>query len=832
MSLEDSLKLLHEEDKNTSRAEDASKYFMSFNDGLANLLGAPVDLTNALIGGKGTESPILGSSHIKEMMQQLGFSDGKTRDGWGHRAARIAGESALPATGMLVAGKHLATKSPLVLNHFQKSLVSMYQKMFTTMGAESVSVIGSATGGEVAKEWFPDNEAAEVIGEMMGGVTSTLTLNTANKAKSSAGSFKTMFTEEGAKQRAGERLSEVSTNLDQTIRKVMSETELDLDAITASEDKGLAALMKAAMNNDHKLLGRIEASTLKSMQTAKAKLASGGDAKDFYTYLKALRLNSATKAQASLLALDNNASPVAVSRVLRESIESSLEDYKSLEKIEWGKLDTKSPVNLDQTFETYADHIVGREITADPTDYPAFVRKYLGDIDAEGVFTEGSLYGKGTVGNVKVLRTRIGQEIRVEKAKDAPDRNKIRLLTDLDMKLLDDIEASSDEYSQAVAISRDLNQKFRQGKVGQLLGYEKTGELSTSADGTLDFMFSGNKDDIRMGLRQLKNASPEAYNKAGEGIKSLFIEGATENGYVKLQAAKRFLANKSHMLDEFPDIKGKIEQSITDQKIVDEWYGDSVNSKISIKDKEQTAASIYLNAKPDTEIHSVLTSRTNKEQGEAMLDLVKMANADSTGAALKGLKTSFGKYLIKHSTSSDANFLSGKKMLKLLDDAKSSMSQLYTPEELTRIKKIAAELKSIELRQSMDDRLVGGKVINDKASKLISIIGGTFAARTGAQAGAGTSGAALRTSSLFTKEFNEVLAGLTNDKAQELLIRSVEDKELLSLLLSKPTAAKQRDFAAYVSSVLLTRPATTQSSRDEQPQMTLEQKLQILREAK
>ena len=109
---------------------------------------------------------------------------------------------------------------------------------------------------------------------------------------------------------------------------------------------------------------------------------------------------------------------------------------------------------------------------------PQVVKTFIGRINAKGKFIPGSLSKDGgTVQELKSLRSELLREVRAEKAKDAPDRAKISLLQDLQQSLLADMDVPGDDaLTIALGFSRGLNQRFRQGDVGMILGYQKSGE--------------------------------------------------------------------------------------------------------------------------------------------------------------------------------------------------------------------------------------------------------------------------------------------------------------------------------------------------------------------
>lgn len=133
------------------------------NEGLANTLGAPVDLTNLAIGGiknlandklgtnfQTSDNPFLGAQHIKEMM---GNSIVPETDNGGQkfmrRVAQEVGASVLP-------GMHVAQKA----QNFGRSMVN-----------QAVAATGAGAGAATAQAIAPDNPYAELAGQILGGMS-------------------------------------------------------------------------------------------------------------------------------------------------------------------------------------------------------------------------------------------------------------------------------------------------------------------------------------------------------------------------------------------------------------------------------------------------------------------------------------------------------------------------------------------------------------------------------------------------------------------------------------------------------------------------------------
>ena len=68
---------------------------------------------------------------------------------------------------------------------------------------------------------------------------------------------------------------------------------------------------------------------------------------------------------------------------------------------------------------------------------------------------------------------------------------------------------------------------------------------------------------------------------------------------------------------------------------------------------------------------------------------------------------------------------------------------------------------------------------------VISLLARTIAARQGARAGQGTSGASLLTANFASRRMQRILDSLTNDRAEALIRDAITDKDLFTALMTK-----------------------------------------------
>lgn len=777
-------------------------FLVNFNYGLSNMLGLPVDAAASLLKLTGAApnnfNPIGGSQSIREGLRALGLvlpEEGAEPEGISARAGRIAGGTVLPVMGMQAAGASLSTKAFNNLSSFQKGLVASYASPVKTVAAESAAVGAAALGGEIAQDAFPDSHVAGIMGELVGGFTPAIATSIVSKIGNVApltSNAKKILSKDGATYRAEKQIAKVTQSPKDALANLLDDSILELDPFTRANDVGTLSLMKAAVNKDPVLAKTIADSTENSISKARELVLGGGNPQATIDFLDGLRLKANARAQESLNKLATDVSPVSAARIIRSKVEESLAQARGVETAKWKKLSNEGSVDPTGIKGTYEALLRDRTIASDPEDIPKYLDYLVGKVDKKGVFKDGAAIKKPDFKVMKELRSRIGDDISAERAKDVPNRNKIRILRNLQDSIYNSLVNVSPDYEDAVNFSRVLNQKFTQGRVGRLLGYERSGGKSVTDEGTLDFLFS-TKENIRKGLSQLKEASPETIPVVKEAIKADFNNTTIlPNGAFDVDRARRFLKTKGVTLDEFPDIKKSIEDSIKTQTVSDEFAGASRGSNISKHIRNKSVTSLYLDTNPDNAMKRLIESKNSEGLGKVMKDMVDTVKQDKSGQAFDGLKTSYGQFLLKHAEENKKlDRLSGTSFLRLLRDTEPAAKQLYTKDELNRLNKIGQELLKLETREATQ---ASGKVISDAPNKIISILGGTAAARTGAQLGVGTSGASLRTANIFSREYNQLLGRLTNDGAEQILMDSVTDPNLFKMLLLESTPQNLKKF--------------------------------------
>ena len=160
---------------------------------------------------------------------------------------------------------------------------------------------------------------------------------------------------------------------------------------------------------------------------------------------------------------------------------------------------------------------------------------------------------------------------------------------------------------------------------------------------------------------------------------------------------------------------------------------------------------------------------------------------------MAGLKGGFIDELMTRARTNDFDdaggaILSGRAMQNALNDNRVATvaDGLLSGEERARLGQIIDELSRVEAARG---RLPGvGGVMEGEPNSLVSLVARTIAARAGAKAGRGTSGASILTAHFASRRMQSALEALTLDRAEALIRKAVTgDRELFESLLKPVT---------------------------------------------
>ncbi|HMU20653.1 MAG TPA: thermonuclease family protein [Sphingorhabdus sp.] len=169
----------------------ATRHLAAFNEGLADTLGAPVDLVNMGLNALGvpvSDKPFLGSESIRSGLHALNmgqtdasYAPQSDLERYTQAGARGLGQAALPAAGTIATGARLAASaSPMALRSagpvaqgFRNAMLDAAKAPGVTLATEAGAGVGSMLANEAVNDYAPDNAllrvGAQTLGAFAGG---------------------------------------------------------------------------------------------------------------------------------------------------------------------------------------------------------------------------------------------------------------------------------------------------------------------------------------------------------------------------------------------------------------------------------------------------------------------------------------------------------------------------------------------------------------------------------------------------------------------------------------------------------------------------------------
>lgn len=302
-----------------------------------------------------------------------------------------------------------------------------------------------------------------------------------------------------------------------------------------------------------------------------------------------------------------------------------------------------------------------------------------------------------------------------------------RVLDDIQSQIIKKLESVDGgvAYKQATAISKRKHELFTQGPLGKPINKLSEEELGAA------FIRSGGvggpiADDVIKITKELNIG----LGKASEDMitASFFKTVINQDGTISVNAAARFISKYENLLNRFPNLKEKLTNAKNAQSVAAAMQQ---RGEVKLRAIEKSRSKIYSDF--DDPISAVNNALSSKDKQKSFRYLVKMANRDPDGMAIKGLKRDVIDNLLSKITSET---MAGQKVLKQsfrnqLSQNKNAYKEVFSREELDEISRLSDSLDSFFIRT----RVPASKT--SVQEDLISMaIGQYIGARLGAQVGA------------------------------------------------------------------------------------------------
>ena len=809
------------------------EYPKGFNTVVADTLGAPSDVLEWAVESLGFDLPkqVIGSESIKTGLRKIGVEtyEDEIPDLPGVRAGQYTaiGMTFFAPILRFFSGVKKVTAIPGALKHAPGLIPptgGTTKRVLTQIAKPAAQAPKAFLAGEIAggggagigsyygKEYF--GPEGELVGGLLGGLSPQVPISQAQRIGRFATKTLFPFTKRGARIKAEERLQGFSESSEEAAKKlgrkdVLPDAPVSVARLT--EDRHLLAIEKAILKEDPTLYHQFRMDVARTNKMAREELQSLNPKvpPEVVREQFQARINNLTnlldgriqKALANSRDKISKLSPqvarMSASKIARDEIKKALGVAKKQEDELWGLIDEKSMANTATLKIAYFDILKHRTKTADPTEIPAFVRMFLGKINKNRQFlTDGKFSEQESIGELTTFRKRLLQVSSDERAKDATNWNKVRIINEMQEAILKDIEASpmSQETANALKFSRSLHERFDRGTVGQILGREKDRGLSVPSELTLEGTIGrqGQKGAVALGNIRKAADTPEVKQASEQYLRSIIKETNVINnaGRVNIHSAERFLIKNNEILEHFPQLKKELLEAIKAERGL-------VRVEKAAKSRTATIKQSPIHDIVESPPRRMLATILNEPYPD-MVMAKALTRLDHRGKmALRG---EIVNYLLNKSATGSFDemsnpILSGHKMREMWKQNQATFSKAFNKKEIKTIQDIANTLR---LSESIKDMPKVESIMPDIPNRLIDLFARVVGAQSGQRMASGM-GSSLVLAQFGSQTARKMLKFFDITKSKQLIIDAFKDKTLMKALLTENTAGpKEMDKAARV----------------------------------
>lgn len=554
-------------------------------------------------------------------------------------------------------------------------------------------------------------------------------------------------------------------------------------------------------------INRLSAETLRAPVTGSERVAPD-EARQFLDTLLQERIRVARVAvDEQLASLGPNVTREQANRLARVELDKAYTAARAQETELWSQVPDDVRTTMARTSEAMEGLL--REIASDRSaarrmrrDMPREAMDLIGRMDPEtGAFVPGELGNDASLREIQTLRSTLLEMASAERAKDVPNRRLIRNADILQEAILGDISAVDAKGASAVAraFSRDLNTRFRQGEVGDILGFERTGEGFIDPSLTLERTLGRSGMAASVAANKLTEAvqrsgDPEAMTQhITDFLLDEFMRAArTSGGDFSPERASTYLARRQDLLANFPEAQRRMMQAVETGRV-------SVAAEGMLKPKE-SAAAIVLGARPGDEIARLARSQ-NPRQGAQ--EIMQLLDQDPSGRARAGMQQSVFDWILDRATTRGIDgqgneWLSGASMRRAMQEPSTAaiLEEVLTPAQIERLNKVQATLIRLDRARSAIPSTEG--VMGDKEGLLATLVRRVGAAALGRKVGRDIgAGGTVQIPGQFSRVSDE-LANRGIDPARKILIDAMTDpsgKLLRALIQEAPRTRGRQQYA-------------------------------------
>jgi hypothetical protein len=708
---------------------------------------------------------------------------------------RYGGEAtgyALPAGGVIRGGQVATTPlslAPSARSTTGKVMQALDQATATTPGFTGQVVGGGAFGGGVEAG---KRMGLEETGQTMTGLAAGFVPGAAQAGKRAIEGGAALlrevapFTEKGAEQVARQTMGKLAGSEErgfEMARQLREEqSPLGLTPAQQIEDPYFLALEREAMARNPELGRRLEARRQQSAETAREETIPSGDVGATQVFFENRRREVARTLQeyigrAQTRAAEAVPSPKATeaeaSTAVANEIRTAFNTAKAEESALWSEVPKNIIVEPNQSVAAGINIIESTQWPA-KSSIPKLLNQLIGRYEA------------GAPENVESLHSLYSELRNTARNAMAGDQKFPKLAANANKMadaILDDLGAFSADNPVGQAINRaraysyEMHQVFDQGTVGSLLKRSVAGGEMIAPELTLERAIAPGGVKAQVGEEEIRAAVKRPVAPTGgleriqgsieDYLRNRFNLAAFSGDQFSATMARNFMNKNKDLMKNYPELRSELESAIAAEQRagIVQKTGEQMIEAIG---SNASAAARIANSSPDKAVNQILM---DPRPELAAREVMRQARKDTTGKAVNGLKRAFADYLWANNT--------GTRMFDVLNEEgfKKVASKIFDPAEMNRWKVLTAELKKLDMKPAQGVEPMKAR----EANALVMFASRVAAARHGANLGGGM--ASLQTAQMASSRIQKILNRLTNNKAEELLIRAIEDKELFAKLI-------------------------------------------------
>lgn len=771
------------------------------NQGIAQGLGAPVDLVGAIMG---IEEPFGGSGTISRGMDWIGadVAPADVRpESVGENIMSGAGGAAgalLPFTGLARA----VSGSAGLAGQVGSRIMDAFTRTPATAVASELAAGGAAgAGAEIASRAAPDSEISPLVGAVAGGLAGGMGPYVLSQVSPVTWGVRALqhqfapFTKTGATSRASERVQSLVPDPEEAAQAVTQDSLGGLSPAARSGDSRLMALEQEVRRTDpiaDRSMGAAEEASSQRLREAIMGLSEGGAPTDARGFAEQVVRREVDNLQPYL---DQTlGQPAGVARTSRGIREGSQPTRSAAYQEAYD-----TPIDYSSEAGWQVEELLGRVERAAPGTIARANRMMA----AEGETSAQIMADIAEDGTVTYFRM--------------PDTRQVDYIT----RALNDMAYGS-EGSGAMGGMTDMGTMMR-GLSRQIRDATRAANPNYGAALEAGATPIGQRNALQLGakllspstprdeaLMEIQNMTPGEVQFVRQGVRSQLDE-TLANVRTSLSTPNTGMAQAQRALRDLsaPAVREKIGLILPEEEAAS--FFQRIDETAGLLDPRRSGPAVVAGARPNEEIRALLNS---PDPGAATRQLLEQARAAApegaasvgqTGAvadspAVKGLRAALLDDLLNKARTGQfydegSPVLSGRSMRGALSQdpkVQAVANELLTPEQRTFLDTAVDELSKLEMMRS--GRLPDvGAVMEGTPNTLLEYAVGVLAARTGAQAGAGTSGASLKTASMATRKADQAVRSLTLDRAEGMIREAfVENPELAAALLAPPSRITDR----------------------------------------